>query len=557
MKNSLLWNKKEVFPFLYLFLLVLFYTNNASGQTDTAVRSLLNALPFQMPVPTLPVIPDNQVNILDFGAIGNGLILNTEAFNKAVENCANQGGGRVIVPAGIWLTGPIQLKSNIDLHLEKGALILFSKNHNDYPIIQNPVNKSFMVASPIYGFSLENIAITGDGIIDGSGETWRPVKKVKTTEAQWKALLASGGVVSGDKSMYWPSKEAMDGEKILSNLKAQGKKLTAEDYLPARDFMRPYMVLFYQCRNVLLDGPTFQNSPKFVLYPTFCEDMIIRNIHVLNEWWYQNGDGIDINGGRNILIYNCTVNAGDDGICMKSSKSSNYTLEPILQNVVISNCVVYHAHGGFVIGSNTDGGMKNISVSNCNFIGTDIGLRFKSSRNRGGLVENIFIHNIYMKDIVNEAILFDTYYEASGNQEQIAPPVTEKTPRFQKFNISNIYCIGAGQAVTITGLPEMPIQDIEFDNITISADKGFNSMDAQNIRLNKVNILPAEGPDYSLNNCKDFIMQNLDYPINTDLFMKLEGKNTANIQLIKTDLSKAKKDIEFSEEVSKNALIKK
>lgn len=548
---------QKIFAFLSLLIAVIPYANSAFGQTDTTMRTILTGLPFQMPIPTLPVYQDNQVNILDFGAIGNGLILNTEAFNKALENCANQGGGRVIVPAGIWLTGPIQFKSNIDLHLEKGAFILFSKNHNDYPIIQNPVNKSFMVASPIYGFSLENIAITGDGIIDGSGETWRPVKKAKTTEAQWKELLASGGVVSKDNSMYWPSIEAMEGEKLLSKLKAQGKKLTAEDYLPARDFMRPYMVLFYQCKHVLFDGPTFQNSPKFVLYPTFCEDMVIRNIHVLNEWWYQNGDGIDINGGKNVLIYNCTVNAGDDGICMKSSKSSNYKQEPVLQNVVISNCVVYHAHGGFVIGSNTDGGMKNISVSNCNFIGTDIGLRFKSSRNRGGLVENIYIKNIYMKDIVNEAILFDTYYEASGNPAQIQQPVNEKTPRFQKFNINNIYCIGAGQAVNITGLPEMPIQDIELNNITISAEKGFTSMDAQNIRLNQVNILPEKGAVYTLNNSRDFIMQSLVCPMNTDLFMKLEGKNTANIQLINTDSSKAKKDIEFSEGVSKNALIKK
>ncbi|MFA5972259.1 MAG: glycoside hydrolase family 28 protein [Lentimicrobiaceae bacterium] len=556
MKNRLL-SLNKIFTFLSLLIAVIPNSNRAFGQTDTTMPSLLTGLPFQMPIPTLPVFPDNQVNILNFGANGNGLILNTEAFNKAIEACVVQGGGRVIVPAGVWLTGPIQFKSNIDLHLEKGALIIFSKDHNDYPIIQNPVNKSYMVASPIYGFSLENIAITGDGIIDGSGETWRPVKKSKTTEAQWKKLISSGGVVSGDKSMYWPTKEAMEGEKLLADIKKLGKKASAEDYLPARDFMRPYMVVFYQCKKVLLDGPTFQNSPKFVLYPTFCEDMTIRNINVLNEWWYQNGDGIDINGGKNILVYNCTVSAGDDGICMKSSKSSNYKQDPALQNVVIANCVVYHGHGGFVIGSNTDGGMKNISVSNCNFIGTDIGLRFKSSRKKGGLVENIFINNIYMKDIVNEAILFDTYYETSGNQGQIPQPVNEMTPRFQKFNISNIYCVGAGQAVTITGLPEMPIQDIELNNITISAENGFTSTDAQNIRLNKVNILPVKGTVYTLNNSKDFIMQSLECPTNAVLFIKLEGKNTANIQLINTDLSKAQKGTELGKEVDTNALIQK
>jgi polygalacturonase len=285
--------------------------------------------------------------------------------------------------------------------------------------------------------------------------------------------------------------------------------------------------------------------------------MIIRNIKVLNEWWYQNGDGIDINGGKNILICNCTVNAGDDGICMKSSKSSNYKHYPALQNVVISNCLVYQGHGGFVIGSNTDGGMKNISVSNCNFIGTDIGLRFKSSRNKGGLVENIFINTIYMKDIVNEAILFDTYYETSGNQKQTLQPVNEKTPRFQKFHISNITCIGAGQAVTITGLPEMPVQDIELNNITITAEKGFASTDAQNIRMNEVNIMPVRSPVYSLNNSKDFVLQSLECPANTAIFMKLEGKDTENIQLIHTDLSKAQTKIESGKEVSIRALIQK
>jgi polygalacturonase len=285
--------------------------------------------------------------------------------------------------------------------------------------------------------------------------------------------------------------------------------------------------------------------------------MIIRNINVLNEWWYQNGDGIDINGGKNILIYNCTVNAGDDGICMKSSKSSNYKQYPALQNVVISNCVVYQGHGGFVIGSNTDGGMKNISVSNCNFIGTDIGLRFKSSRNKGGLVENIFINTIYMKDIVNEAILFDTYYETSGNQEQTLQPVNEKTPRFRKFNISNIICTGAGKAVTITGLPEMPVQDIELNNITISAKYGFSSTDAQNIRLNTVTIIPLKSTVYTLNNCRDFVMKNLTCPKNTPLYMKLEGKNTSNIQLVNTDLSKAEKDFELGEEVSPESIIHK
>jgi polygalacturonase len=542
-------------------LLVIFVLSLSSmsslAQTGKDIKSMLSGLPFQMPDITLPSFPDKSVNILDFGAVGDGQTLNTAAFSKAIETCNANGGGTVIVPAGLWLTGPIQLLSNMNLHLEKGALVIFSRDHKDYPIILNPVNKTYAVSSPIFGFNLENIAITGDGIIDGSGDTWRPVKKAKTTEAQWKKLLASGGVVSTDNTMYWPTQEAMDGEQYLKDLKKQNIKPSLKDLEKARDFLRPYMILLVKCKKVLLDGPTFQNSPKFVLYPNYCEDMVIRNIKVLNEWWAQNGDAIDISGGKNIVVYNCLINAGDDGICMKSSKTKNYDQDPVLQNVAIFDCTVYHAHGGFVIGSNTDGGMRNIYVNNCNFISTDVGLRFKSNRGKGGLIENIFVNNIFMKDIANQAILFDTFYESTEDAEGQSFQVTEKTPRFQKFYINNIFCNGAGQAAEITGLPEMPIQDIEFKNVAISSKKGFSAMETQNIRMNNVSIIPAKGPVFTFENSRDFLLKKLACPTGTSLFIKLNGKTTTNIQLLDTDITKANKGIELGPDVEKGALIVK
>jgi polygalacturonase len=347
----------------------------------------------------------------------------------------------------------------------------------------------------------------------------------------------------------------MDGEQYLKDLKKQNIKATEKDFEKARDFLRPYMVLLVKCKRVLLDGPTFQNSPKFVLYPNYCEDLVIRNIKVLNEWWAQNGDGIDISGGKNIMVYHCIVNAGDDGICMKSTKTKSYESDPALQNVVIFDCVVYHAHGGFVIGSNTDGGMRNIYVNNCNFISTDVGLRFKSNRGKGGIIENVFISNIYMKDIATQAILFDTYYESSEDAEGQNFQVTEKTPRFQKFQINNVYCNGAEEAIKITGLPEMPIQDIEFNNVTISARIGFSSKEAQNIRLNNVAILPEKGQVFSIDNSRDFVFKNISYPQGASLFMKLEGKTTGNIQLEKTDLTKTLKEFDLGKDVDKGALI--
>ncbi len=530
---------------------------SVTGQNTDEINNYLSDLPFAKPEISLPQIPDKEFNIKDFGAVGDGQTLNSKAFKKVFETCAENGGGKIIVPPGIWLTGPIEFKSNVNLVLEKGAIILLSKNHDDYPIIENPINKSFMVASPVYGFGLKNIAITGQGVIDGSGETWRPVKKYKRTEEQWNALIKSGGVVSPDGNMYWPTQQAMDGAenlKKLKDLRKERKDLTAADYLPVRDYLRPYMILFYRCNTVLFDGPTFQNSPKFVLYPQYCENMVVRNIKVLNEWWYQNGDGIDIAGGKNVLIYNCTVSVGDDGICMKSTGTKNYDVNPTLQNVVIADCKVYHGHGGFVIGSNTNGGISNVSVKNCDFMGTDIGLRFKSARNRGGLVENIFIDGICMKNIVSEAILFNTYYENMGKDEDNKPvEVNDRTPRFQKFNINNVYCNGAARAIKMVGLPEMPIQQIDLSNIVISAKQGVLMDYSKDIQMDSVNIIPLSGDMFQLINSSKVHLKNVS-GATSDVFLKVEGENSTGITLKNCDLSKSKTQVNLGDKVDKKAV---
>lgn len=415
-----------------------------------------NKIPFDMPDMQLPSFPERIVNIKDFGAVGDGVTLNTTAIRDAIDKCASDGGGTVIIPSGLWLTGPITMRSNINLHADKGALIIFTKNHSAYFTDGNGHN----VLSPINGNELNNIAFTGEGIYDGAGDTWRPAKKDKYTDSQWKAMTADGTI--DDKGILWP--KGVD---------------------PKKDF-RPYMVLLTKCKKILFDGPTFQNSPKFVIVPRTCDNLTIRNCKVLNEWSAQNGDGIDICSCKNVKITNCLLNVGDDGICMKSSGKSN---EPALQNVVITDCTVYHAHGGFVIGSNTDGGMHNIYVSNCNFMYTDVGLRFKSARDRGGLVDNIFIDGIYMKDIQNEAILFDTYYENNEVGKSQMKAITDKTPHFCKFKIENVFCNGAKQAIRLAGLPEMPIEDIIFSNITITANKGYTEVYTNNIIQNNVKII--------------------------------------------------------------------
>ena len=548
------------------FALLLGATNQNqqySADLRSDVTRYTSGLPFDMPAITLPAFADRTYDVRSFGCVGDGRTLNTGSFQKAIDQCSSDGGGMVVVPPGMWMTGPINLKSGVNLHLERGAVIEFSRNHSDYPIVNIP-GRGWTVESPITGVGLEDVGITGPGLIDGNGITWRPVKKSKVSPDLWKSLVKSGGVVTDDGSMWWPSGEAAGGKDFLQKLKESKSKkdLTAQDFLPARDFVRPILVLLVDCKRVLLDGTTFQNSPMYALYPTWCEDVVIRNVKINNEYWAQNGDGIDISSSKNVLVCKSTVEAGDDGICMKSSPDKN-AASPTLRNVVIADCVVYHAHGGFVIGSNIDGGMENISVKNCDYIGTDIGLRFKSARGRGGLVSNVFVSNIYMKDIVNEAILFDTYYEGLGpgegsSQEKVAiQPVDEKTPVFRNFHIDSVYCDGAKQAVHAFGLPEMPVQDISISNSSIIADKGLDSRYTSGFILKNVNIYPRDGTVYSLYDTKDFTIEKGICPDGTDVFVSVSGKSSGNIKVIDTPLNTARTPVKYEDGADSSAVIVK
>jgi polygalacturonase len=462
--------------------------------------------PFAMPAVEQPSIPRHDFRVADYGANGDGHMLNTDAFRKAIKACAAAGGGRVIVPAGNYLTGPIELLSHVDLHVEAGALIQFTADHTQYPIVPG---RGPLVASPLYSYDQEDIALTGEGILDGAGDTWRPVKKEKTTPIQWHGLLASGGVLSPDGKIWWPTREAMNGDAYLQDLKKKNEHPAPDDYLPARDWLRPYMVNLVNCKRVLIGGVTLRNSPKFVFCPIRCTDLTLDHTHIFNEWWAQNGDGLDISACRNVVIYGCTVNAGDDGICMKSSgpgpgSGGSGPETPALENIVIAGCTVYRAHGGFVIGSNTDGGIHNIFVSDCRFIGTDVGLRFKSNIGRGGLVDAIYIRDIDMENIVREAVLFDTYYEdnQAGATHRSDKPA-DKTPEFRDFHITNIDCRGAATAISITGLPAMPVSDIYFDTVSIRATKGLIATQAKNIDCHDVKLDVAERPEIQADRTAD------------------------------------------------------
>jgi DNA sulfur modification protein DndE len=454
----------------------------AGSSYGVPIKDYVDHAPFKMGRIEAPVFAEKYFSILDFGAVGDGTTLNTKAINTAIDACAKAGGGHVIIPAGIWLTGPIILRSNVDLHTERGALVQFTADHSAYPITQKG-KRGFGVVSPITGSNLKNIGLTGEGIFDGAGETWRPLKRGKATDAQWKALLAKGGVTNSDGSIGWPTKAARDGAEYIARLYRNQKTVSESDIIPARDALRPILFTLYDCENVLIEDVTIRNSPNFAFDPSRCKNLIASHVNIFNEWWAQNGDGMDISSCEDVVLYRCTVSAGDDGICMKSAA----------HNIIIAECTVYHGHGGFVIGSNTDGGMSNVWATQCDFIGTDKGIRVKSALGRGGLVHHIYVDHIYMKDITEEAIGFDTYYDDASNSLKSVDK--DKIPEFTDFTIKDIYCLGASAAVMITGLPDHPVHNIVIENAQITSRRGIHIECAENITFKNVKIhTPEKNP---------------------------------------------------------------
>ena len=321
----------------------------------------------EMKIPTaqLPKFKKDTFNIVKFGAKADGLTLNTTSINNAIDACNKSGGGVVVVPAGFWLTGPIVIKSNVNLHLQKSALLQFTSDFNQYPLVAGNWEglPQMRNQSPLSATNATNIAITGFGIIDGNGDAWRMVKKDKLTESEWKRLLASGGVLSADKKTWYPTEKSFKGT-LTKNPGEITPEKNAAFYDSVKDFLRPNLLVFTTCKKILLEGVTFQNSPAWCLHPLMSEDITVRNISVKNPWYAQNGDGIDVESCKNVVIENSTFDVGDDGICIKSGRDEAGRKRGMpTENLLVKNCTVYHAHGGFVIGSEMSGVAKNIYVT--------------------------------------------------------------------------------------------------------------------------------------------------------------------------------------------------
>jgi polygalacturonase len=529
---------------IVVFVMLLWSADSASGQPLPKVK--------------LPTFKKDTVSILKFGAVSDGFTLNTKAINDAITAANKKGGGIVLVPKGLWLTGPVVLKSNVNLHLSNGATLLFTKDFTQYPLVKANWEglPQMRNQSPISATSAENIAITGKGIIDGNGDAWRMVKKDKLTESNWNKLLSSGGVLSEDKKTWYPSESSLRGSK-LSNPGALSPEKDAAFFENVKDFLRPNLLLLTSCKYILLEGITFQNSPAWCLHPLMSEHLTVRNISVKNPWYAQNGDGIDVESCRNVLIENSVFDVGDDALCMKSGRDAEGRKRAMpTENVTIRGCTVYSSHGGFVIGSEMSGGARNIYVSNCTFIGADIGLRFKTTRGRGGVVENIFIKDIYMKDIPGEAILFDMYYAARdpialvGEKRELPKvefkPVNETTPIFRNFHISNVYCNGAQKGIFVRGLPEMHVKDIVLENMVLQARHGMDIQEASGISFKNIKIISAiTDPVIDIVQSDKLIFDNISYKEGAALLFRVSGERSNGIILKNTDATKAKEKIAF------------
>lgn len=478
---------------------------------DTDIHQYTTDLPFSMPEVSRPVFNSLSQPITDFGGVGDGKTDNTKAFADAMQSLSERGGGHLVVPRGVWVSGPITFKSNIDMHLCEGAVIRFTDDYDAYPIVDTYFEglKTKRCIAPLNATDCENVAITGFGTIDGNGDAWRWVKRSKLTEGQWKKCLSRGGVTGiAQGSEVWAPTQPIIDRLRKANMNVPTDCVTDEDWQAARDFLRPVLFEFTRCKNVLLEGVCFQNSPAWNLHPFLCENVIINNVMVINPWYSQNGDGLDLEACKNALIINSKFDVGDDAICVKSGKDKDgRDLQTPCENVVVDGCAVYHGHGGFVVGSEMSSGIRNVSVRNCMFLGTDVGLRFKSKRGRGGVVENIHIQNINMIDIPTDCILFDLHYSGMSASEEKAlgltknvsasdlPAVDETTPQFKDIYINDIVCQGAERAMYFNGIPEMPITNININNARITANRGIELRHSQGITISDVAITLPEGTE--------------------------------------------------------------
>jgi polygalacturonase len=409
-------------------------------------------------------------NVVTSGADRTGKVKCTETINKAIEKLSSEGGGTLYFPSGTFLTGPIIMKSNITLYFDAGATVKFSDDFDDYlPMVQSRWEdvrvKNFK--SQIYAYQCENIAIKGRGHLDGQGKKWwdfmRTVASKQQPESKWQEIFK----------------------------KENAGLLAKNSYLVARNnFLRPPMITTYECKNVLIEGISLSNPPFWTIMPAFTDDLTIEGITIENPSTSPNTDGIDPSSCRNVHISNSHFSVGDDCIVIKSGRDEDgrEAARPT-ENITITNCTMLKGHGGVVIGSEMSGNVKRVTISNCVFDGTDRGIRIKTMRGRGGVIEDIIVSNVSMYNMVNEGVLITLRYQSSKPE-----PLSERTPSAKNIQINGVTVRGGDRPVAIYGLDEMAVSQIAFSDLQSSTKRGILLENANEISFHNVHMEIKEGP---------------------------------------------------------------
>jgi len=472
-------------------------------------------LPFEMKIPEPPRFPDRAFNLLDYGGVADAHTSNTQAFSKAIAACHKAGGGRVIVPPGRWFTGAIHLQSNVNLHLEDGATLLFSTNPRDYlpAVWLRWTGFECMNYSPlIYARDCKNIAITGQGTIDGQGSAW------------W----------------HWIKREPEPSQRLYK-MTIDNAPMAERDFAKGEGCFRPQLFVPINCENVLVEGVKVLSGPFWTLQFTYCSKVIVR--HVTIHTTGPNTDGIDIDSSSDVLIEGCDVSTGDDCIALKAGlNEEGRRIGRPTERVIVRHCVTRSGNGGFVVGSDTSGSIRNAIAYDCDFIGTQRGIRLKSTRGRGGVVENIWCRDIRMYDIAGEAIQISTFYKGWFGSD------TGEAPTFRNIDIENIKVEGAINGVAIDGLPEQPIENVTLKNLQIVALKGVACSEAQKITFDNVSIDPLKfNQVMTFTNCRDITVKNSRAPEGCDTFVEILEGEAESVRLIDNDLKRIKTPLKVHE----------
>ena len=407
---------------------------------------------------TAPAVYDVRA----FGAAPDGKTKSTDAIRKAIAAAAANGGGTILFAGGVFLTGPIHLKSNITLHVDAGAVLRFSSDFDDYlPMVRMRWEGTEVVNfSPlIYGDNVENVAITGRGLIDGGGEPWWDMfRKLKAEHKRTGAY---------PKDSKW--------QKEFARLNTDRADWPDDRRMLEMGFLRPPLIQILNCRNLSITDLTLKNPPFWTINPVYCDGVTVRGVTIDNPHDSPNTDGINPESSRNVHISDCHINVGDDCITIKSGRDrqGRRSRPPVARTSRSPTARCCTGTAASSIGSEMSGGVRRVAISNCVFQGTERGIRIKSTRGRGGVVEDVRVSNIVMRDIKQEAITLNSFYT------DVPPePVSERTPRFRNIRISGITA-NADQAGTLLGLEEARLDDVHADRHRHRREHGLGHQERQ------------------------------------------------------------------------------